>query len=373
MLLYHWIMNSFAIVILITVKIAYTTYGKSANIRYTLFNWILYVAMVLLIFETPSRYDGLVTSYYPIFNQVGNFMLFLFSPILPSLWFIIVYSQIFDKELPSKRVVWTLLSANILHLSLILASQFFGWVYSIDASNIYHRGPLFFASPLLTISLLLASLILVVVQHKRITRNILIPFLIFPIPALLGVGLQAVTYGIDFSLKGLVIAILIYFIFVLTHQMTIDYLTGVYNRKGLDEYLKKLYRNLLVNKNFTVIMLDLDDFKSVNDRFGHAAGDHALKSTVQLIKSSLNQGDFVGRYGGDEFFIIFENQTLQQVQPRIEALQHAFRSFNQNQEQSYRLHYSLGIVMYDPLLHHSVDDLKKDLDRSLYENKAHRN
>lgn len=369
MLLYNWVMNIFSIVILIIIKIAYAKYGKSVSRRYGLFMLILYVTILLLLFETPARYDGLNGAYWPAFNAMGNFMLFLLSPIIPSLWIIMAYNQVYNVEMPSKRILIALGIANLIHFGLLLISQFTGWFYSIDAANIYHRGPVFLLSPMITIGFLVCGLIFIIVRHKQLTRNILWPFIIFPLPAVLGVVLQSVAYGIDFSLKGLVASILVYFIFVLTHQMTIDYLTGVYNRKGLDDYLEKMFRTYSKANSFTAIMLDLDDFKSVNDKFGHAVGDEALKTTALLIKSCLTEGDFVARYGGDEFFAILENSDQTKIQETLLCLQQAMKTFNEKGEQDYLLCYSLGVVSFDPVVHHTPQDFKKDVDRSLYENK----
>jgi len=87
----------------------------------------------------------------------------------------------------------------------------------------------------------------------------------------------------------------------------IDSLTGVYNRKFLDEVFKlekEKYRTF--RKEFCIIFIDLDNFKAVNDKYGHMEGDKVLKQVADLIKRNIRKEDFVIRYGGDEFVIITE-------------------------------------------------------------------
>ncbi|RUM28378.1 MAG: hypothetical protein DSY32_04390 [Aquifex sp.] len=87
----------------------------------------------------------------------------------------------------------------------------------------------------------------------------------------------------------------------------VDSLTGVYNRKFLEEIFKvekEKYRTF--RRGFCIIFIDLDNFKEVNDRYGHTEGDKVLKQVADLIKENVRKEDYVIRYGGDEFIIITE-------------------------------------------------------------------
>jgi two-component system cell cycle response regulator len=90
-----------------------------------------------------------------------------------------------------------------------------------------------------------------------------------------------------------------------------DELTGVLNRKGIMYALDEQFDNArVVGEPFSVIMLDFDNFKSVNDKFGHAAGDFVLKETGRILESAIRSNDFVGRFGGDEFLLLLVNTSL---------------------------------------------------------------
>jgi two-component system cell cycle response regulator len=90
-----------------------------------------------------------------------------------------------------------------------------------------------------------------------------------------------------------------------------DELTGVLNRKGIMYALDEQFDNArVVGEPFSMIMLDFDNFKSVNDKFGHAAGDFVLKETGRILESAIRSHDFVGRFGGDEFLLLLVNTSL---------------------------------------------------------------
>jgi len=102
---------------------------------------------------------------------------------------------------------------------------------------------------------------------------------------------------------------------------TTDPLTGSYNRRFINEYLmKEIERNKRLGKTFSFVMCDIDNFKEINDQYGHLAGDIVLQSFSQLITSAARQLDVIGRYGGDEFVLILpdtDNSSASQIIDRL--------------------------------------------------------
>lgn len=100
-------------------------------------------------------------------------------------------------------------------------------------------------------------------------------------------------------------------------QSTIDPLTGLTNRRTLDDVIHNLIEQKLP---FSIIMLDLDRFKKVNDTFGHAVGDEVLKFLAEQMKRVTRETDICCRYGGEEFTIILPNTDKQQAYNIAERL-----------------------------------------------------
>ncbi|QIO05253.1 GGDEF domain-containing protein [Acinetobacter shaoyimingii] len=90
----------------------------------------------------------------------------------------------------------------------------------------------------------------------------------------------------------------------------IDFLTGVYNRRYIDVVIQNLIKK---QRPYSLILLDLDFFKNVNDVHGHATGDRVLKRIAEVLVLNMREDDIVGRFGGEEFILLLPNQTLQQA------------------------------------------------------------
>lgn len=87
-----------------------------------------------------------------------------------------------------------------------------------------------------------------------------------------------------------------------------DPLTGVYSRTFLNTWVEKVYnKSKKTEKIYSIAMIDSDNFKRINDNYGHVTGDKVLKKIATVLKESVRENDIVIRYGGDEFLIIFEN------------------------------------------------------------------
>jgi diguanylate cyclase (GGDEF)-like protein len=149
-----------------------------------------------------------------------------------------------------------------------------------------------------------------------------------------------------------------------------DHLTGAYNKKFIIERIPNslaFFKNS--NNNFSLIICDIDEFKYVNDTYGHLAGDYILKEYVRIIKNSIRLNtDWVGRYGGDEFIIYLDNIDIESTLKVVEIIRKTidnttfhFESFNINITSSF------GIAK--PEKNDTFDSIIKKADNKLYESK----
>jgi diguanylate cyclase (GGDEF)-like protein/PAS domain S-box-containing protein len=104
-----------------------------------------------------------------------------------------------------------------------------------------------------------------------------------------------------------------------------DKLTGIYNRTKLDETLEELLQK---SKNFSIAIVDIDKFKSVNDNYGHQAGDSVLVEFSKVVLSNMDENDFFGRWGGEEFLIIFKNREREEVFEILEKIRGEIEKHN---------------------------------------------
>jgi two-component system, cell cycle response regulator len=146
-----------------------------------------------------------------------------------------------------------------------------------------------------------------------------------------------------------------------------DPLTGAYNRRYLNEfsfeYLKIVKRE---NKDLSLLLLDLDDFKIINDTFGHEIGDIVIKELVKIAKLSIRESDLVVRFGGDEFIILLPNTNISNARLVANKIFDNIDEYNKTKEFSFSI--SIGTSYYQAA-DNSIDDLISRADQSLYEAK----
>lgn len=107
----------------------------------------------------------------------------------------------------------------------------------------------------------------------------------------------------------------------LENLATTDALTGAWNRRSLDqEYQRLLISSTRKHEALSVMMLDVDHFKSINDRYGHQAGDEVLRQLVNIAKTEIRGGDYLARYGGEEFCLLLPNTGEQEARNLAERL-----------------------------------------------------
>jgi diguanylate cyclase (GGDEF)-like protein len=102
----------------------------------------------------------------------------------------------------------------------------------------------------------------------------------------------------------------------LNHIASIDYLTGLSSRQALETSFQKYYEEH-PEEPYVGIMIDIDNFKQVNDLYGHEAGDHALQALADHISTAFSGDNIRGRFGGDEFFVILKNTTLEHAEETV--------------------------------------------------------
>jgi diguanylate cyclase (GGDEF)-like protein len=252
---------------------------------------------------------------------------------------------------------------------MLIFSWYFRWLYYIDVNNVYHRGPLYLVPVFITIGLIFIAAFITIKKRKNIERKSFISLVFFSVPPLICIILQIIFYGMSLILNSVVLSLFVVFLNIQNHNIYTDYLTGVYNRKKLDLYLKEKVDASTENKSFSAISIDLNDFKSINDNFGHDIGDNALTTSAELLKSCIRSNDFIARYGGDEFCIVLGISSRIDLERLICRINNSVNEYNENSNMPYKLGFSMGYAVYDYNSHMKMEEFIKEIDRLMYENK----
>lgn len=157
----------------------------------------------------------------------------------------------------------------------------------------------------------------------------------------------------------------------LTNAAYMDKLTGLYNRKYISEVLEvEFKRAKALHSNFSVIMFDIDNFKKVNDTYGHDCGDFVLSQLgLQVKASGLRERDLAGRYGGEEFIVVLTNSNEEQAAEVAERIRKKIESHKFVYDgTTIPVTVSMGVAAIKKEQHDS-SDLYRASDKALYESK----
>ena len=153
----------------------------------------------------------------------------------------------------------------------------------------------------------------------------------------------------------------------------IDRLSGVYNRRYLDDYLTSLNENKKHKEKGTTItgiMVDMDKFKQINDNFGHHMGDDAISQVGKILRENLGKMNFAARYGGDEFIIITPMLDSDSIEALMQKLTDAANANNNSGEYPYELSFSYGYAQFTVGKEKDSDGFMKRMDDNMYQYKV---
>lgn len=148
---------------------------------------------------------------------------------------------------------------------------------------------------------------------------------------------------------------------------TTDELTELSNRRGfllIGNYIFDLCER--ENRPITLLFFDLDNFKHINDTFGHAEGDKVLKIFSQYLKENFRNSDVIGRLGGDEFCVLCTGLGRDKISQLVKRFK---KSLTDHANANYPIQYSLGCIQFNKEKHKSLGDFLDEADKRMYENK----
>lgn len=230
-----------------------------------------------------------------LFHSITTMLTFAVAPMLP----VAISQTIF----PERHVKWLSL-ALVLHALFELASLFGGYVFWVDATNIYHRGPLYLVY-MLTYTMSAIYLSIESIRAGATYQSVNLTSILAILGVMvLGVGIQLYNGDIRTTWPSVSMSVFLYFHFYTDMVLRTDALTKLLNRHSYDEFCD------WPELPCTVVLIDVDNFKHVNDTYGHAYGDECLITIAKLIRRSYGRGGLCYRTGGDEFVVILtKNQS----------------------------------------------------------------
>lgn len=341
-----------------------------------LFNGILIAAIVEQVMDAGQwLLDGTSFPGAYVLQMVCYSLGYGVAPVITCLWAMYCDLRVHVDERGLKKRAALYAIPVMLNTLLLIANLFTPLVFRIDEAHIYHREQWFLVYMVLMYFYGLLSMVLVLRKAARtesaLEKRELHYMALFVVPPVIGGAVQWMFYGVSIIWVTVAFSIILIYINVLSRQISTDVLTGLNNRRKLNRYLDLKINSAEADAATFLMMIDADHFKSINDNFGHAAGDRALVAISDILKSLCSNRDcFLARLGGDEFLIVGEDQDDRGPDALTREISAQVDAFNQSGAEPFPLSLSIGIAHFDPERVNTVDALLVAADQAMYRVKA---
>lgn len=307
-------------------------------------------AIINLVLVIATSADFLLskqrTDYIWIFRRLTSFINFAGGPLIP-LILLIIFKQ--------KKNSFFLYIPMIINAVLCFLSIFVNIVFFIGTNNGYGRGPLFFM-PLVTTFFYFSLMIIKPDDFKRQGRKTERMFMFAIIFMTIVGSFMEIVYGFLFiTYISSSICLIAFYILKNILYFMVDPLTGAYNRQVYHQELSQITHS----SSCIIILLDINDFKLINDNNGHEAGDKALITFVEIFHRHLKNKAKLYRIGGDEFAILSEKAELNILHRTLKDAEIEIQKNN--------ITFAYGIAEYS--VHDDLQEILRIADKRMYENK----
>lgn len=230
----------------------------------------------------------------------------------------------------------------------------------------YARGPLFFVSPITSYFYYIMNLFILYVNRKKLGKEeLFVLSLLVLIPAVMS-SFQLYYFIYLTIWNSVAIAVIINYIFIIHSQTKLDPLTGLGNRLAYNEYLTSLHgKNNII---LSVVNIDLDNFKNINDRWGHHEGDNVLRAFARQLKEVFEGKGVSIRWGGDEFVILLNENRKEVIEKHLATFIDKIAEYNERSAMPYRINFSYGMTIFDNT-YQSINELIQHSDQLMYQAK----
>lgn len=329
------------------------------------YNFMLIVTFIATINETLSFIiDARPGFIFHILQYISNTISSASSGIIGYCWCLFVEYHIhrnFKRIKKKSRILAVpLIIATILIFINLLGT---GIIFDISKENVYTRGPMNFILYIFVFVYYIESIYTV---QKAKNDSILVeffPIYFFIIPCMIGTMIQGFFFGISTIWLCVAIAFIIVYIEIQISISFIDDLSGLYNRKYMNHYLDKLQNDK--PKRVYGFLMDINDFKTINDIYGHLKGDQAIIQFGKILQHSIDKDSVAIRMGGDEFVIFAILKSNEEALALKKHIEQNVRQFNTNSTEPFHLSFSIGIAKYSG----NIETFLSSMDDSMYEAK----
>lgn len=308
--------------------------------------------------------DGRIFPCCRLINYTLNTICFLSTCCVGFLWCLYVDLRIFNSNKRIKKKIRYLAIPFLLDVVLCIINLCgCNILFRISEQNVYSRGSFAMSAYLILFFYFIYSISLADRSRKKGLYIQRFPTEYYVVPCILGTVIQGLFYGITLGWTAVAIAFVFVYIQLQSMNALVDALSGLYNRRYLNNILEHMQRN--PERYVYGIMIDVDDFKKINDNYGHSAGDDTIRSLGQILADSIPECGIAIRYAGDEFIILLNTDSEELVKNTILQVRCNLEKYNSSVPNRAPLSISLGYDCYNASIKNANDFLQL-MDERMY-------
>ena len=335
---------------------------------------MILLALVMVINTMAWMMDGRMFPGTRLILYILNTLHFLTLELVALLWFFYVYGVVGNKDRAERGFVILTSVPMMCMMAVVLSNPWTRLIYDINEENQYVRGTFYLVHSGVSVAYLLAASALALngcrresSEEKRRQYHWLAGFVVLP---LCGTILQILFYGTELILPLTTASLLLIHIYGQQNQVTRDSLTGLNNRRRLNQYLSELEAQSWGEGLCYFVLMDVDKFKKINDTYGHVEGDVVLRQVADQMKKVFGASrSFLARYGGDEFVIVLRDETKEQLEARILKLKDGVAMMSWADGRPWEISLSVGYASWEEAAVTNTQQLVETAASRLYEAK----
>jgi len=362
-------------IILLSIVLMSQRQFTAASAAQRRFNNLIYAMMTMLVVDAACwLIDGTQFRFAKQLNYTLETCYYALHVLLPYLWALYVEGAV-STDLRAARRRLTVATVPMVGFVFALAFNLkYGFVFTIDAQNVYHREFGMYYYTFLSYSYLIYGSIRSLIAARGAAwvddRRRYYTLAFFAVLPSLGGFIQLFFYGVSLNWILASVSILLVYLDSQNRQISTDPLTGLNNRRELSKFLQREIgdRDPAKGGTLSLVMMDVDGFKQINDTYGHFYGDGVLISVSEVLKASCkNTIAFLARYGGDEFCIVLPPNPEVGAEEIIARVQTNVADWNTSHPDRKPFGLSIGFAEWDPQLDKSYETLLSRADARMYE------
>jgi diguanylate cyclase (GGDEF)-like protein len=316
------------------------------------------------VFYTFNGYPGRVI-YYILY--IDLLIYYTFQVVSFCYFFVFIDYLSFKDPGRIKNITKIAWAVFIIHGIILLFNLSFGFYFYITQDNIFVRGDKYFIRLILSYFPIVMVIFDIFFFNKNFKKNQVYLSFFFILFTGLGSAFDIIFNTTCLIWSCYISGLLYAYFFIVRTDSKIDSLTGIGNRYSFNEFIHQL-SGQNAKQSYSVVMIDMDHFKEINDTLGHLEGDNALRDMAAIIKSCIRHSDFAARYGGDEFVLAAKKES--DITRVMERIQQAIDNQNEKNVRPYKIQISYGYDVFTPNSDQSIEAFLSHIDSLMYKQKA---